>query len=292
MRVYVMTDLEGVAGVLDSENWCLPGSRYYDAARNLLTREVNAAVEGFLAAGVTEVLVADGHGPGGINPDLLHPAAELSRNWPVGKAYPFSLDSRKFDFAACVGQHPKAGTVGGHLCHTQSMDCRDECINGISVGEFGEMVFCAGELGVRHIFACGCEAFTKEAQALVPGIETVAVKRGMQTDPGHHLPEAAYRRHNIAAIHLAPEEARRRIRAGARRAVERAGKEDFGLVCLKAPYEMRVVTRATELLPPRVSRTVHPSSVIALLNREGTSSSEILDADPLKLASRICRERT
>lgn len=28
-RVYIMTDMEGVAGVLDSENWCRPEGRYY-----------------------------------------------------------------------------------------------------------------------------------------------------------------------------------------------------------------------------------------------------------------------
>ena len=40
----------------------------------------------------------------------------------------------------------------------------------------------AAQLGIRTIFASGDLALTKEAQALVPGIETVAVKRG--TTPG------------------------------------------------------------------------------------------------------------
>lgn len=37
MKIYIMTDLEGVAGVLDFENWCEPSSRYYEAAKELLT---------------------------------------------------------------------------------------------------------------------------------------------------------------------------------------------------------------------------------------------------------------
>ena len=32
---------------------------------------------------------------------------------------------------------------------------------------------------ITPIFASGCVAFTKEAEALVPGIETVAVKEGV-----------------------------------------------------------------------------------------------------------------
>ena len=59
MRIFLMTDLEGVAGVLDSGNWCLWNSRYYEAGKELLTRKVNAAIEGFMSAGATEFLVAD-----------------------------------------------------------------------------------------------------------------------------------------------------------------------------------------------------------------------------------------
>ena len=67
-KVYIMTDMEGVAGVLDFENWCKPESRYYELGKELLTLEVNAAIEGFSRGGATEFLVADGHGYGGINP--------------------------------------------------------------------------------------------------------------------------------------------------------------------------------------------------------------------------------
>ncbi len=35
MRVYIMTDLEGVAGVMDLENWCLDTSRYYELGKEL-----------------------------------------------------------------------------------------------------------------------------------------------------------------------------------------------------------------------------------------------------------------
>ncbi|MFH1477222.1 MAG: M55 family metallopeptidase [Verrucomicrobiota bacterium] len=285
MRIYIMTDLEGVAGVLDSENWCLWESRYYAAGKELLTREVNAAIEGFLSAGAKDFLVADGHGSGAIDPALLHPAAELARNWPAGQVYPFSLDDGHFDYAAWIGQHPKAGAVRGHLCHTGSMGVRDLCINGTSLGEFGQIALCAGELGVRSIFASGCQAFTEEAQAFVTGIETVAVKRGTQTDPGHHLPAAAYRKHNTAAIHLQPELACKRIREGARQALLRAGKEPFGLAAMKPPYAMTTIMRATATEPPCIVRTHHDKSVIGLLNASQTITP-LPSADSLAMAAK------
>jgi D-amino peptidase len=266
VRVYIMTDMEGVAGVLDSENWCTPQSRYYQLGKELLTREVNAAIEGFFAAGATEILVADGHGWGGIDPSILDSRARLSRNWPAGKAYPFSMNSRQFQFAAWIGQHPKAGTIRGHLCHTGSMSVRDERINGISVGEFGEGVMCASELGVAVIFATGCEAFCQEARELLPGIETVAVKRGLQEEPGHHLPTEAYARHTVAAIHLAPEQARESIREGAFKALTRARSEKFGLLAVQPPYEAVVVLRSDGTNPARRGRKRHDRSVLDLLN--------------------------
>ena len=70
MKVYIKTDLEGVAGVLDSAERCCPRdwgsfsrveSRYFEKAKRLLTMEVNAAIEGFFEAGAREILVGDGH---------------------------------------------------------------------------------------------------------------------------------------------------------------------------------------------------------------------------------------
>ena len=88
-------------------------------------------------------------------------------------------------------------------------------LNGISVGEFGQCVFLANIYGVTPIFASGCLAFTKEAEALVPGIETVAVKEGVQPGTGNECTEDEYRLRNGGAIHLHPEVARKLIREGA-----------------------------------------------------------------------------
>ena len=180
ISVYIMTDMEGVAGVLDFEQWTSPESRYYDLGKEFLTLEVNAAIEGFARGGATEFLVADGHGHGAINPKLLDPRAQLARNW-APPSYPFSME-RGMTFCAYVGQHAMSRTELAHLAHTGSCSVFETTINGRPVGEFGEGTLCAAQLGIRTIFASGDLALTKEAQALVPGIETVAVKRG--TTPG------------------------------------------------------------------------------------------------------------
>jgi D-amino peptidase len=265
MRIYIMTDLESVAGVRDFENWCVPDGRYYDLATTFLTLEVNAAIAGFAAAGAKEFMVADGHGRGAIAIERLDTRAEMRRGWPTG--WPLGLDDGSYDFLAFVGQHAKAGTEYAHLAHTQGLNYIDLSVNGVSIGEFGQLAMCASELGIRTIFGSGDHAFTVEAQALVPGIETVAVKRGLTPGRGDEMTTCAYERRNTAAVHLQPERARELIRNGAERALRRAQTESFGLIPLHAPFE-RVARFRPEKSgdPVRVSHESHPSSVIGLMN--------------------------
>jgi D-amino peptidase len=266
MRIYLMTDLEGVAGVLNFEEWTSPGKFHYLTARELLTQEVNGAVDGFFAGGATSVLVVDAHGPCGVNIKELDSRADLSRGWP-DETWPLGVDAG-FDAVAWVGQHAKACTPYGHLCHTQSLDYTDETVNGISIGEFGELAMCASEVGVRAIFGSGDEAFTKEAQALVPGIETVAVKQGLRASTGADLDVEAYSRHVGSARHTHPVRAREAIRAGAQRAVERAKKESFGIIPLTAPFTRVVkLRRGPRRAYATVMKVTHPSSFIGVMRK-------------------------
>ena len=90
MKILIMTNMEGVAGVLNHDDWVLPGGRFYAKGLRLLTEEVNAALEGFFSAGAEEILVVDGHGAGGIDPETLDERALLLRGrgenvWPWGR---------------------------------------------------------------------------------------------------------------------------------------------------------------------------------------------------------------
>ena len=263
--VYIMTDMEGVAGILDSEQWCSPESRYYDLGKEFLTLEVNAAIEGFARGGATEFLVADGHGWGGINPKLLDPRTELARNWSP-PPYSFSLE-RGTTFAAWVGQHAMSRSEFAHLAHTGSFSAFEIAINGKPVGEFGEMVLCASQLGTRTIFGSGDLAFTKEAKLLVPGVETVAVKRGTTPGRGDECDAKVYAKRNLGAIHLQPERARQLIAAGTERAIRRAlADASFGIVRFEPPYEKVITLRPKDGQPKRMGRASHASDVIALMN--------------------------
>ena len=264
MRIMLMTDLEGVAGVKNSEDWCNPDSRFYKVACRLLTAEVNAAVAGFLAGGADYVQVADGHGWGGIDIEDLDPRVEYARGWPPG-SWPFNLDET-FDGVAWVGQHAKASTELAHLCHTQSFRYIDLSVNGVSIGEFGQLGMCGAELGVPAFFGAGDLAFTKEAEALAPGIVTCAVKRGVTPGRGEECTLDEYRQRNAGAIHIPPPRAREMIRKSAETAMRNLRKTPRALIPLKAPFEQVTMLRPeTKGGPKMISKESHPTSFIGLM---------------------------
>src|SRR5581483_3224661 len=72
--IFMITDAEGVAGVCRQEQTEPTNTEM----RQLLTGEINAAVEGFFEAGADEVIVWDGHdGSQTLSALTVHPRAKL-----------------------------------------------------------------------------------------------------------------------------------------------------------------------------------------------------------------------
>lgn len=186
MKAYIITDMEGVAGVVSLPEYCLrgpenkygrtEGGRYYDLAKKLATREVNAAVAGLVDAGVDDILVCDGHGHGGLEPALLESPAQMLTG--RGQPQPRGLDE-SFDVALMVGQHAKAGTDGGHLCHSYSFFREKTVLNGEHHAEIACFALMCSYFNVPLVMISGDQAGCDEAGALVPSIETVPVIEGM-----------------------------------------------------------------------------------------------------------------
>jgi D-amino peptidase len=206
-RIYMMTDLEGVAGVVSFEQQAYPDGKYYEAAKRLLTAEINAAIEGLLAVGVDDILVRDGHGAGGVVYEMLHPAARLLHGSPMAPSSIVDPIVAEYEAAVLIGQHAMAGVARGNQNHTQSSRTIDHyTLNGQPIGEIGQFALYCGALGVPFIFLSGDDAACSEAEALVPGITTAAVKQGLGRG---------------SAISLSPSVAHRRIREGIEVAVDR-----------------------------------------------------------------------
>ncbi len=221
MKIYICTDLEGVAGVSrwDQTGPSEPG---YAQAVRLMTEELRACVAGIRRADPeAEIWVWDGHGPGSVDVERFPRGAKLLSRGPI--APPYYLDA-SFDAQFFLGQHAKAGTKDGNLAHTYSSRSIEYYrINGIELGEFGCRAAMAGSLGVPTVFVSGDDKMVDEAKALVPDIRCAQVKVGL----GQQL-----------ALHMAPEDARDLIESVAYDAAIHL--EDVAPYVIEAPYEQEI----------------------------------------------------
>ncbi|MDE2998385.1 MAG: M55 family metallopeptidase [Gemmatimonadota bacterium] len=225
--VYMMTDLEGVAGV---DDWdprhredATTAKGVYDRAemQRLLTGEVNAAAEGLFAAGVEEVIINDAHGAGRtILSEELVSGVKLVQ----GVKRPCWLPglSPGFDALIQVGMHAMTGTPNGCLAHSMSRDIIYR-VNGEEVGEMEMAAYLCGHLGVPWVFTSGDLHACTESERWVSGIVTAPVKEGLG---------------ELCALHMAPADARALIKARVQEAV--AVANDIEPLVATSPVVMEV----------------------------------------------------
>ena len=184
MRVHIISDIEGVAGIV---KWAQTGGdqTLYHEGRSLYTEEINAAVRGAKEAGAREIVVMDCHGAGGdytfnsLLSDRLEDGCEyvVQNEWTEYTAF---LEEG-CDAALFIGMHAKAGTPDGVLSHTvSSQGWRDLRFNGTSVGETGINAALCGHWNCPVLLVTGDRATCREAQALLgDGLTIAEVKVGL-----------------------------------------------------------------------------------------------------------------
>ncbi len=244
MKFYLMTDLEGVAGVYtweDRDDESRENHERRCRQRRWLAHEVSSAVDGFIAGGASDVIVNDGHGAGyTIDLEHMDPRAQVvnGRERPLWLPY---LDE-SCDATGIVGGHAKASTPSGCLCHTMSSGIRNWTFNDISLGEMGLQAAIAGHHGVPFVFATGDAHACREMEELIPGVVTVAVKTGTS---------------RFSAIQMQPAAACEAIRDGAQQAMKVIG--DIKPFKLESPILFRDERNDPtwdEENPPKHSRVI------------------------------------
>jgi len=201
--VFMITDAEGVAGICRQDQ----AEPRDPELRQLLTGEINAAVDGFLAGGADEVVVWDAHdGSQTLSVATIHPKAKLIIG---GLGVTMTLE-RGYAAVAFLGQHSLAGVRAGIMAHSySSLGIQNMLMNGKLAGEISTRAALAGWYNVPVIFLSGDQTAAKELQDIVPDAEVAIVKEGL----------ARY-----ACISLSAQAARELIREKARRAMEKLGQ--------------------------------------------------------------------
>lgn len=208
MKVYIHTDIEGVAGVVE---WDPRSSRYSDIEKyekrkvisRLLTGEVNAAVRAAFDEGADTVYVSDNHGDcKTIDLEALDPRAELMQGMPSTQPAWIPCLDESFDCVVAVGMHAMAGSHHASLPHSYWHINDDQfCLS--------EATMCAalaGTMNVPFVFASGDQTITAEIQEKIPECEVAVVKHALSP-------------YFARSVH--PSVAQARIYAGARRGIAR-----------------------------------------------------------------------
>lgn len=253
MRIYIQADHEVVACVFSRRE------RYTNAGE-YATMELVAVCEALLSNGVDDILLNTPHA---MEYHRLPKQVRILHGLPRHDIFTGGMDD-SFDAAMIVGQHEMAGgrekgcwrhTVLPHPISYAYSSVEAVWLNDVLVGEIGLAAAFAGIHGVPVILVTGDHWACLEAEELLPGIETVAVKTG-----------TSY----FSAISMTPEAAAEASAAGAVRALDKIGKltpwKLEGPVTLKVRYlfperandAIQSVTGATRI-DERTVAVTHPS---------------------------------
>jgi len=184
MKVFIVTDMEGVSGCTGGGYGVRLTPEVHSKYLSLMMGEINAVVEGCVQGGAEEIIVGEAHP---VDLAALHPDAKLARGLQWHKA-PYL---RKFDAVLFVGQHARTNLSDAVRSHTGS----SKSITGFWINErpAGELAYIGGLFGAKGvpvIFLSGDDAACREAEEWVPGIITAAVEEALSVHGAICLPPA------------------------------------------------------------------------------------------------------
>jgi len=226
-KIFISVDMEGVAGVVQPAQLG-PDGFEYAKAREWVTGEVNAAIQGARDAGALEFVVCDSHGNA---QNLL--IDQLPDDVRVVRGFPRPLDMMQgidetFDAVLFIGYHASEWSVDAVRSHTMSsaklLGIR---LNGQEVMEAVFNAAIAGHYGVPVVFMSGDRVAVEQFHKTVPAAEGVVLKEPY----GFH-----------SAMTVTPARARQMIREGVTRALRKGGGTPYRL---KTPIELEVAFKLT-----------------------------------------------
>lgn len=255
--VYIIADMEGLAGAVRNATEMRPvsrgGSPQHERFRQELTDEVNALIAGARAAGATQFIVNEGHGGTlfrNILVDRLDPEAILIRGYPKPIVMSTGMNPM-VDAMMIVGAHANAGSPG-IIAHNFAFDYF--AINDKILNEAGIAAFIGGEMGVPMALASGDDVLVAETREMLGPLETVTVKTAFSRS---------------AAAVMPPATVHRELRHAAARAVRRVKAGELRPLTLEKPYRVRFCLRKSFTEDAWVTETVRRLEGIDLDARRG-----------------------
>ena len=178
-KIYVSVDLEGIGGIVSTEQVGVVENGFYSEARRLMAGEANAIIEGINLGGGLAV-IGDSHG------NMLNIPIELLKGdflLCCGTDKELSMMGgmdETYDGVMFLGYHARFGTPMAIMDHTYSpTTLRELKINGKPVGETEINAEVAGYFNVPVLMATGDDVTMEQLRKSFPNIELVTVKKSI-----------------------------------------------------------------------------------------------------------------
>ncbi|WP_111719042.1 M55 family metallopeptidase [Homoserinimonas sp. OAct 916] len=233
MKVWISFDMEGVAGIVDWEQ-CRPGSgEAYTLGCALLQDEVNAAIEGAIAGGATEVVLNDSHSRmANLDPRKIAGNAQ----YISGRHKPYymmqGLDG-SFDAIFFLGYHGSISGKTSAMSHTYNPEVFSGAkVNGRYVGESGINALVAEHYGVPIALVTGDSVTADETRPFAEGAVNVTTKESIS---------------RFSAKNLHPTESCDLIRAGAEEAMRKVAAGKMPLPGLASPSTLDLEMQTADM---------------------------------------------
>lgn len=196
MKVYISSDMEGVAGVTA---WQQVDARTphpeYPLYRRYYTHEVAAAVRGAKRAGADEITVNDSHGP---MRNLLFDELPADVRVIFGNRKPYSMVQDcdgSYAGAFFVGYHGGIGDADAVLCHTYTPSVIYEArLNDTICSEATINAALLGYYGVPLLYVSGDRTTVEGIQAQMPWVRGTIVKESIGMFSANSISPAAAQR--------------------------------------------------------------------------------------------------
>lgn len=255
MKLFISCDMEGISGVAVSKH--VVESPDYLRFRKLMTADINAAIAGACAAGVTAVLVTDSHGP--MTNILIEELDDRARLISGSNKHFCQMEGLDASFGAAffIGYHARQAGGDGVLNHTLlgAAVAQIRC-NGVEVGEAGINAGLAGHYGVPVGLVSGDDVLAAEVEGLLGPVETAVVKTAIN---------------RVTANLLTPARARELIRGAAERAIQRVKSGELQPYRVRGPIEFQVDFKSTD--------SAHMASIFPVVRRLGPTTVAVAGAD-------------
>jgi D-amino peptidase len=245
-KVFISVDMEGISGVVQPAQLA-PGGFEYQGAREWMTGEVNAAINGIRESGPAEIVVCDSHGNGqNVLIDKLPDDVRLVRGFPRPLEMMQGIDD-SFTAAVFIGYHASEWTADAVRGHTiSSARLLGIKLNGMEVSEGIYNAALAGQFGVPIAFISGDRLAVAQLQKVIPAAEGAIIKEPY----GYH-----------SAMSVTPARGQALIREGVKRAMAKPGSFQpyriAGPIALEVGFKLTIDAERAAFIPGLARADAH-----------------------------------